>query len=132
MKIAIVVHGRFHAFDLARALLQRGHEVTVFTNYPKWAVKRFGISSDRVRSFWLHGVVSRLTWSLQQKMRIPYPEAWLHRLFGSWATKEIAKEPWDVTHCWSGVSEEPLRALDGSRPLKLVMRGSAHIRAQAR
>ena len=32
MKIAIVVQGRFHAFDLAQALVGRGHDVTVFTS----------------------------------------------------------------------------------------------------
>lgn len=45
MKIAIVVHGRFDAFDLARALIARGHDVTLFTNYPGWAVEPFGISN---------------------------------------------------------------------------------------
>jgi hypothetical protein len=32
-KIAIAVHGRFHAFDFARALIAQGHDVTLFTNY---------------------------------------------------------------------------------------------------
>src|SRR5919106_5604767 len=105
MKIAIVVHGRFHAFDLARALLRRGHEVTLFTNYPKWAVERFGISRERVQGFWFHGVLSRLTWALHQKAHVPYPEAWLHSLFGRWAAARLRREPWDVIHCWSGVSE---------------------------
>ena len=58
MKIAIVVHGRFHAFDLARELSPR-HDVTVFTNYPKWAARRFGLVPDQVRSFWPHGIASR-------------------------------------------------------------------------
>ncbi len=60
MKIAVVVPGRFHAFDLVRALRSRGHEAVLFTNYPKGAVRRFGISTSWVRSFWIHGVVSRL------------------------------------------------------------------------
>jgi glycosyltransferase involved in cell wall biosynthesis len=132
MKIAIVVHGRFHAFDLARGLLGRGHEVTLFTNYPKWAVARFGVPRDRARSFWPHGILSRLSWSLSQKASIPYPEAWLHRLFGRWAAREITKEPWDVVHCWSGVSEEILHALEGTKTLKFLTRASAHIRVQAR
>ena len=60
MKIAIVVHGRFHAFDLARALSERGHQVTLFTNYPQWAARRFGLGKVEVRSFWAHGIASRL------------------------------------------------------------------------
>ena len=33
LKIDLVVHGRFHAFDLARALINLGHDVLVYTNY---------------------------------------------------------------------------------------------------
>ncbi len=132
LKIAIVVHGRFHAFDLARALLERGHEVTLFTNYPKWAVRRFGVPAERVRSFWLQGVLTRAAWQLHQKGILHYREAWLHPIFGRWAGAEIAKEQWDIVHPWSGVAEETLRALAGRPTLSLLMRGSSHIRAQAR
>ncbi len=131
MKIAIAVHGRFHAFDLARDLSHRNN-VTVFTNYPKWAAKRFGLAPAQVRSFWLHGVASRAAWWLHHRLSIPYPEALLHRLFGRWAAARIAKQQWDVVHCFSGVSEEILRATTGHAALRMMVRGSAHIRTQAR
>jgi glycosyltransferase involved in cell wall biosynthesis len=132
VKIALVVHGRFHAFDLARALLQRGHDVTVFTNYPKWAAKRFGVSGDRVRSFWLHGVVSRAAGWLYEKARCRYPEAVLSIVFGRWAAEQIKKEPWDVVVCWSGIGEETFHALNGNQALRICHRSSSHIRSQAR
>jgi glycosyltransferase involved in cell wall biosynthesis len=132
MKIAIVVQGRFHAFDLARALLARGHDVMLFTNYPKWAVKRFGIASDRVRSFWPHGVASRIGDRLRDANLLREPERWLHAAFGRWVSGELAKESWDVVHGWSGVSEEHLAESASAPTLRLIMRGSAHIRAQAR
>jgi glycosyltransferase involved in cell wall biosynthesis len=131
MKIAIAVHGRFHAFDLARDLSRRNH-VTVFTNYPKWAAQRFGLAPDQIRSFWAHGVASRAAWWLHENLSIPYPEALLHRLFGRWAAARIAKEQWDVVHSFSGVSEEILRATGGRTNLRMIVRGSAHIRTQAR
>src|SRR5262249_11598523 len=90
LKIALVVHGRFHAFDLARELLRRGHEVTVFTNSPRWAVKRFGVPAERVRGFWQHGVLSRATWQLAQHGARGYSEAWLHTMFGRWASAQVA------------------------------------------
>jgi glycosyltransferase involved in cell wall biosynthesis len=127
-----VVHGRFHAFDLASALLQRGHDVTVFTNYPRWAVQRFGFPGDRVRSFWVHGVITRVAGKLDQKIPLPHGEEWFHKMFGRWAAAEIKKERWDVVHPWSGVSEEVLQVLVGTDTLQLVMRGSAHIGCQAR
>src|SRR5580698_4180565 len=108
MKIAIVVQGRFHAFDLARALIARGHAVTVFTNYPRWAVKRFGLSADCVRSFWFHGILSKLgSWIQGRALRFE-PERWLHPMFGRWVASQLVKETWDVVHGWSGISEEHL------------------------
>jgi len=131
MKIAIAVHGRFHAFDLARELSRR-NDVTVFTNYPKWAAKRFGLSSAQVRSLWVHGIASRAAWWLCENLSLPYPEAVLHRWFGRWAAARIAREQWDVVHSFSGVSEEILRATSGHSSLRMMVRGSAHVRRQAR
>src|SRR5688500_8529662 len=81
LKIAIVVHGRFHAFNLARALLERGHEVTLFTNYPKWAVERFHFPAERVRSFWVHGVLTRAAEMLQRKNVLRRGDEWSHPMF---------------------------------------------------
>jgi glycosyltransferase involved in cell wall biosynthesis len=131
MKIAVVVHGRFHAFDLVRALLKRGHEITVFTNYPKWAAKRFGISPDRVRSFWPHGVLTRISGKIRALTGRSL-DRWTHPMFGRWAARQLRREHWDVIHAWSGVAEEIYRDPGFDRTLKLVMRGSAHIREQDR
>jgi glycosyltransferase involved in cell wall biosynthesis len=133
MKIAIVVQGRFHAFDLARELAGRGHEVTLFTNYPRWAVGSFDLPGVRVRSFWVHGLLSRANDKLPSSALATAREAALHRLFGRWASAQLSKEHWDVVHIWSGVAEEALRML-ARRPstTALLMRGSAHIRTQAR
>ena len=131
LKIAIVVHGRFHAFDWARALLQRGHDVALFTNYPKWAVRRFNFPGERVRSFWGHGVLTRIVAKTRQGLLRSHEE-WFHTLFGRWAAAEINNERWDVVILWSGVAEETLRLLSGRSTLKLLQRGSAHIATQAR
>lgn len=132
MKIAIVVHGRFHAFDLARELLKRDHEVTLMTNYPAWAVRPFGVPATLVRSFWLHGAVSRLDEWLHQKMCFPYFEAALHSAFGHWAAHQLQKERWDAAICFSGGGEETLLALAGKKTLRICHRSSTHIRTQTR
>jgi glycosyltransferase involved in cell wall biosynthesis len=132
LKIAIVVHGRFYGFDLVRALLQRGHHVTLFTNYPRWAVKRFDVPGDCVRSFWEHGVLTRAAWKLHQHHLLRYREEWFHPMFGRWACAQLQKEDWDIVYSWSGVSEEIVRAFAGRPTLNFVMRSSAHIQAQAR
>src|SRR5262249_62293606 len=60
LRIDFVVHGRFYAFHLARALIARGHDVRVLTNYPGWAAERFGIPASRVKSFVTHAIASRI------------------------------------------------------------------------
>jgi glycosyltransferase involved in cell wall biosynthesis len=132
VKIAIAVQGRFHAFDLAKALVNRSHDVTVFTNYPKWAVKRFGFPPERVRSFWFHGIVSRIAHRLHDAGLWAEPERWLHPMFGRWISAELSKDRWDVVHGWSGVSEEYLATHPQEETVKLMMRGSAHIQVQSR
>lgn len=132
LKIAIVVQGRFHAFDLAGALLDRGHDVTIFTNYPKWAVRRFGFPSERVRGFWLHGLTTRIASKLSQRKLISNCDEKLHLFFGRTVAVELLKEDWDIVHTWSSVSEEILQGLAGKQTISVLMRGSSHINVQAK
>lgn len=129
MKIAIVVHGRFEAFDMARELVRRGHYVKLFTNYPRWAVERFGLPARHVRSFWLHGVLSRAAARFGLDGHL---EPQLHEMFGRWASAALRGEDWDVVYAFSGVGEECLRALAGTPTLRLLVRASAHVRTQDR
>src|SRR5258708_28630064 len=110
MKMGVVVHGRFQAFDLVRALPGGGHDVTVLTNYPKWAARRFGIPPERVRSFWAHGIAAKAAYRLRDMVHGLEPDPFLSPLFGRWASEQLRRESWDVIHTWSGVSEEILRA----------------------
>lgn len=129
MKIAVVVHGRFHAFDFSRELLRRGHDVTLLTNYPKWAVRRWGVSGDRVRSFWPEGVLVRAARVFgAARLLNPFFES----RFGRWAAEQVRRETWDAALCWSGVGEETIRGLEGRPTLRICHRTSAHIRVQER
>ena len=130
MKIAVVVHGRFHAFDLARALIRRGNDVTVFTNYPKWAVRRFGIDPRHVRSCWWRGVLFRIVYSYQKPWKVD-PQPLLNPMFERWTIRELLREEWDIVHVWSGIAEGVLTALRHTRAGCLLLRGSTHIRAQS-
>jgi glycosyltransferase involved in cell wall biosynthesis len=132
MKIAIVVQGRFHAFDLARGLLERGHDVRLLTNYPSRAVARFGVPARHVRSDVTHGVLVRAANRMPSVLAPSTVEPSLHKMFGSWAARQLAGEEWDVIHCWSGVSEELLRSTRVRARCRLLMRGSSDIRVQSR
>jgi glycosyltransferase involved in cell wall biosynthesis len=131
-RIAIVVPGRFHAFDLARELLGRGDEVTLLTNYPRRSGVAFGVPADRIRSFPLHGALLRGFGWLHGRLGVPFPEAWLHRTFGRWAARTLEGQRWDVIHSWSGISEELLDEGSVEAGCRLLMRGSAHVDVQSR
>lgn len=130
MKIALIVHGRFHAFDLARALTKRGNDVHVFTNYPIWAAKKFGLRPEAVHSLWPHGVVARAAGKLGNSASDMASPA-LHTWFSKWASRELRGGDWDVIHSFSGVAEDIfLSQLDARR--HFMVRGSSHIRCQDR
>ena len=130
LKIDVVVHGRFHAFHLARALLARGHDLRLLTNYPKFAAERFGIPREHVRSFTLHGLASRLHAKTLGRLELSQGQPALHMLFGRWAANTIRRDA-DIVYIFSGIAEEALNALDEATRAKIwLVRGSSHIRTQ--
>ena len=131
MKIAIVVHGRFHAFDLARELIGLGHDVLLLTNYPRRWPEKFGVPARNVRSLVAHGVVSRAALALGKAAGTEkLGEAFLHRWFGRWAAGVLEKNPVDASHCFTGIALEILQDPMAQQKVRSVVRGSSHIRLQ--
>lgn len=131
LRIAIAAHGRFHAFALARELIRQGHDVTLFTNYPRYIAERFGVPRANVVNFVTHGIMSRAIHSLHTHFHFPLCESLLHRTFSRWLARCISKRRFDVVHCFSGVAEELFASIDSVSVLNTLVRGSAHIRTQA-
>lgn len=132
LKIDIVVHGRFHGFALARALLALGHDVLLHTNYPGFVVERFGVPRRHVRTFLVHGIGSRALQRIGNGRSSDRTDRWLHASFGAWAARSVRATS-DLVHGFSGVMEEFLktpRALPTQ--VRTIVRGSAHICEQAR
>jgi glycosyltransferase involved in cell wall biosynthesis len=129
-KIAVVVHGRFHAFDLARELLYRGHDVTLFTNYSGRTAEQFGIPRHRVHSFLTHGLTTRTLFRTSPARVHGLVERLANPAFGRWAARKVLRENWDVVVAFTGVAEETFLGLGNSRTLKVLQRGSSHIRMQ--
>lgn len=130
MRIAVVVPGRFHAFYYASALLRRGHEVTVFTNYPAMVAGRWGLPPRHVRGFPVHGAAVRLAGHARRHVSFGAAGHWALPVFTRWAARHVAREEWDVVHSYSGASLELLRSGAGGRALTLLRRSSAHIAHQ--
>lgn len=130
LKIAIIVHGRFYAFDLARELINQGHDVILFTNYPKKIVEKFGVTRKNVKSFLIHGIMSRMLYKLDKALNTYYFEPFLHAWFANLAARAIRRYDVDVIHCFSGVAEEVYQQTLNSHVIKSVARGSSHINTQ--
>jgi starch synthase len=56
MKVALSVIGKFHTFDLARELHQRGMLAGIFSGYPRFKLKGESLPDELVHCFpWFHG-----------------------------------------------------------------------------
>lgn len=132
LKIDIVVHGRFHGIALARTLIELGHDVIVHTNYPGFAVEKFGLDRSHCRSFVRHAVMTRLCNRIERYVSKEALDRFLHQDFGLWAAKGVRRDA-DVIYGFSGVMEEVLNLPRvRSEQLRLVVRGSCHIQEQDR
>jgi glycosyltransferase involved in cell wall biosynthesis len=133
-KIALVVQGRFHGFDLARAILAKGVPLRVFTNYPAFAASKFGLAAEHITSFPIHGVLHRYAhrWNLVEKF--PFLERMLHSQFSKWSISKVQAYNPHVAHVFSGVALELFQSLKKHNPhiSRFLVRGSAHIREQHR
>ncbi len=127
LRIAIAVQGRFHAFDLTRELLRRGHDVQLYTNYPAGIAARFGVPQRVVHSFLLHGIGSRLVWRLFQRGWNGNVERVSNSIFGRWAATQLRGQRWDIVYGFSGVSEEIFAALRKRPTVRFLARSSTHI-----
>jgi glycosyltransferase involved in cell wall biosynthesis len=131
LRIAIVVHGRFHAFELGAALQRLGHEVRVYTNYPVSEALRFGLGAGSVRSRVANRVAMRLLGRFGGVVDPSRRDRWLHDDFGRWAARTLLRDgPFDIVHCFSGIAEPVVEALRGSGVRVTLVRGSAHIACQ--
>ncbi len=127
--IIIAVQGRFHAFALAKALIEQDEPVRVLTNYPAFIAARFGLPAAHVTGFATLGVLHRYAnrWNLVE--RLPWLNRFLHQQFSRWAATKIPREGPVAVHPFSGVSLELLRHVRSFRnPVStMLMRGSGHI-----
>jgi glycosyltransferase involved in cell wall biosynthesis len=122
VKIAVSVHGRFHAFDLARELHHHTALCQLFTTYPKIVAKRFlPAASPIFAAPWIE---------LLRRCR-GYIGAWgkdpaLAASFGRFVRRGLSEEA-DLLVGWSGAT---LEAFDTARKLGIkvvIERGSTHI-----
>ena len=132
--ISIVVQGRFHAFALAKAMIDKGSIVQVLTNYPAFIADRFGIPQANMKGIGSLGLLHRYAnrWGLTDQ--IPALNRFLHQSFSMWAARNITRTEPVAVHVFSGVALELFHHLRTfNNPIaRLLLRGSGHIIDQCR
>ena len=128
-RISIVVQGRFHAFALAKAMIEKGSPVQVLTNYPAFIVRRFGLPASHVIGCAPLGLLHRYAHRWNLVRRFPMLDRALHQGFSRWSAGHISRIDPVAVHVFSGVALELFHELRTFRNpiVRLLVRGSEHI-----
>ena len=125
VSVAIVVGGRFVAFDIARALQRRNALGGIVSAYPR--ARREGIRDGLLTWNPLLG----LREALERRIRRGHTEEVDFRYavkFARWAASRVPDA--DVVQAWTGFALEPMEAGRRAGAMTVALRGSAHIRTQ--
>jgi len=127
MKVAVSVHGRWHAFELASELFDRGCLSQLLTTYPKAVVTQ--LSGRHLPVFSKPSLEFRRRiydrWKIGTK-----PDAAIAAAFGQFAANKVP-ESIDVFVGWSSASLEAIKVVQERGGKAVIERGSTHIQHQS-
>lgn len=87
----ISVGGRFHAFDLAKQLFQKGFLEKLITSYPKFLVKKYGIPEEKIQSVIVKEILARSWHKAPFFLRHSFnPEFFITELYDNLASRQVA------------------------------------------
>lgn len=125
MKVALCVHGRFHAFELAGELSRHGCLAQLATTYPALVARRFLPEGVVLRTApWLEALRR-----LCGKLGVATPDHLIARRFGAFAAATLPRGA-DILVGWSGASLEVVREAQRRGMAVVIERGSTHIAHQ--
>jgi len=128
MKITVAVHGRYHAFELARGLHAHGHLDRLLTTYPAFAVKKVTGANLPVSSAPLLELRRRL------HGRFGFGEApdfAIAEAFAKFTARNLAPHA-GLLIGWSSATLEAIAPAQAMGTKVIIERGSTHIVHQAR
>ena len=122
MKVAVAVHGRFHAFELAEHLYREGMLAQLATTYPAFVARRFlPVGVPLATAPWIEAI-RRAHAALGIG---PAPDLFIARAFGRFSARHLPEAEALVT--WSGASVEAIAAAKRRGMFVALERGSTHI-----
>ena len=123
MKITVAVHGRYHAFELARGLYERGHLDRLLTTYPAFAVRKVTGASLPVSS----------TPFLELRRRLhgrfglgSNPDVIIAEKFARFTARNLSPDA-DLLIGWSSATLEAIAPAQARGTKVIIERGSTHI-----
>lgn len=128
MKVVLSTPGRFHTFDLARQLHQRGALGTVFSGYPRFKLKQEQLPADKIRTWpWLQTPYMAVAWRMPAGIRREWE--WLgQRAMDAHVARKLPH--CDVLVALSGGGLKSGIQAQSRGAIYVCDRGSAHIRTQ--
>lgn len=114
--------GRFHAFDLARELNNNGYLNKLITTYPKFKVREWGISNDKIISEIPLEILNRM--NIKSKIRSPRFNNFLKTTHARNNKRHL--DDCDVFIGWSSSSLNSLIECNRRGILSILERGSSH------
>ena len=127
MKIAIIVGGRFHAFNLAEQIEKKKLLYKLITSYPKYFLKNYKIDSQKIKSFYLKEVILKFLNYIPIFKKIFDWDFFICNYFDYKASKYIDYVNTDVIVGWSSFSEATFQKAKRFNCVKILERGSTHI-----
>lgn len=128
LNVSIAVHGRYHAFDLARGLFDRGHLVQLATTYPRFAARRFLPAGVTLKTAPRLELWRRLA---ARYSTVPRSDPGVSIAFGKFTTKTLPEDA-NLLVGWSSVLREAIEPAHARGMKVCVERGSTHILHQVR
>jgi glycosyltransferase involved in cell wall biosynthesis len=125
MKVNISVVGRFHGFDLAKQLQDKGMLNLLNTTYPKFITKRWGIEKSKIRSNYFLEFLNRYV----SKYATNFLKSKINIYVKTKQAKSNIKylKNTDVLIGWSGSSLEAFAEVKkNKKTITILERGSSH------
>lgn len=130
MKVTVSVCGRYHAFNLAQQLQNRGYLHKLISTYPTFAIKKYGIESNLIHSIWHLEVLSRSWYRLPSWLRGDRDlQLWFSEQFDRSVTNSLSPG-FDLFVGWSGFNFWSLHRAKELGAKTVIERGSSHMHYQ--
>ena len=129
MNVIILVGGKFHAFHLAKGLSNRGLLKMIFTSYPKFKIES-KIPKELVYSFPLKEILKKIIDFFVPKKFFSKINYYNDDFFDLLVSRKINDYSFDIIVGWSGYSLRTFKNINNKKTLKVLERGSSHIKFQ--